>query len=86
MGNHGAIPLAIVSPGETVQLVEIQGGHRLKKRLADLGLNAGMTVRVVRNDSTGPLILAVKHDSRLALGRGMAYKIQVALPKGRTPE
>ena len=48
----------------------------MKRRLADLGLNAGMTVKVINGISQGPLILAVK-DSRLAIGRGMAEQIIV---------
>jgi len=70
------MPLAMVSPGEEVRLVAIHGGQRLRKRLADLGLNVGMTVRVLQHNGHGPLILAVK-DSRLAVGRGMAHKIMV---------
>jgi Fe2+ transport system protein FeoA len=70
------MPLAMVSPGEEVCLVSIRGGQRMRKRLADLGLNLGMTVRVLQHNGHGPLILAVK-DSRLAVGRGMAHKILV---------
>jgi Fe2+ transport system protein FeoA len=70
------MPLAMVTPGEEVRLTAIHGGQRMRKRLADLGLNLGMTVRVMQHDGHGPLILAVK-DSRLALGRGMAHKIEV---------
>jgi Fe2+ transport system protein FeoA len=70
------MPLVMVQPGEEVRLVAVQGGLRLRKRLADLGLNLGMTVRVLQHNGHGPLILAVK-DSRLALGRGMAHKIMV---------
>lgn len=70
------MPLAMVTPGEEVRLTAIHGGQCMRKRLADLGLNLGMTVRVMHCDGHGPLILAVK-DSRLALGRGMAHKIMV---------
>jgi Fe2+ transport system protein FeoA len=62
--------------GEEVRLVEVQGGKQIRRRLADLGLNMGMTVRVVHGISRGPIILAVK-DSRLAIGRGMAEQIIV---------
>ena len=68
--------LSMVSAGESVRLVAIHGGHRMRKRLADLGLNIGMTMKVVQNGGRGPLILAIK-DSRLALGRGMAHHILV---------
>jgi Fe2+ transport system protein FeoA len=77
--RHGssAMPLSMVSPGETVELVQIREGRRLRKRLADLGLNVGLDIRVVQNCFSGPLILAVKEDARLAIGRGMAHQILV---------
>lgn len=68
--------LATSKIGEDVRLVEVQGGKQLRKRLADLGLNMGMTVRVVHSLNQGPIIIAVK-DSRLAIGRGMAEHILV---------
>ncbi len=71
------IPLSKISAGQTVELVAVQGGRRLRKRLADLGLNSGSQVRVVQNHFAGPLILAVQRDTRLAIGRGMAHKISV---------
>jgi Fe2+ transport system protein FeoA len=70
------MPLSMVSPGQEVRLVTIHGGRRLRKRLADLGLGLGTTLKVVQAGMTGPLIVAVK-DSRLVLGRGMAHKIMV---------
>jgi Fe2+ transport system protein FeoA len=72
-----AMPLSMITPGETVELVQIREGKRLRKRLADLGLNVGLDVRVVQNCFGGPLILAVKEDARLAIGRGMAHQILV---------
>lgn len=78
-GNGQTMPLSMVSPGETVELVKIRGGRVLRKRLADLGLNIGTTVRVVQGNHRGPMILAVKEDTRLAIGRGMAHKIRVTL-------
>jgi len=70
------MPLAMASPGESVQLVSVHGGQRLCRRLADLGLNIGMVVRVVQRSDHGPLILDVK-GSRLVIGRGMAHHIHV---------
>ena len=71
------MPLTMVSPNEEVKLVAIRGGDRIRKRLADMGLTPGTTMRVVQVDDWGPLIVAFKDDARLALGRGMAHKIQV---------
>ena len=78
MNGRPMMPLALVTPGEEVRLIEIRGGLRMRKRLADLGLNLGMDVRVVQQGWQGPLIIAVK-ESRLALGHQMAHKILVEL-------
>ena len=79
-GSGPIMPLGMVKTGETVKLIEIQGGRKIRKRLADLGLNIGMSARIVQGGFYGPIILAVKDDSRLALGRGVAHKILVSLP------
>jgi len=71
------MPLTMATSGETVRLVAIRGGRRIRRRLADLGLTPGTTLRVIRTDSGGPLIVAFKDNVRLALGHGMAHKIQV---------
>lgn len=72
-------PLTYANDGETVSLTEIRACSTVPKRLGDLGLNIGMQVRIVQSNTTGPLILAVKNDSRLAVGRGTAQKIMVQL-------
>ena len=71
------MPLTMVTPGERVRMVAIRGGHTVRKRLADLGLTPGTVLQIVQADGRGPLIIAFKNDARLALGRGMAHKIQV---------
>lgn len=78
--HHATMPLSMARPGETVELVEIRGGHRMRKRLADLGLNVGMKVRVVQGNHGEQKILAVKEDTRLAIGKGMSHKIIVTNP------
>lgn len=86
MNNHNAVetyPLTFASRGETVMLSEIRAGNRVRQRLAELGLTLGMEVRIVQGDLNGPVILAVKNDTRLAIGRGMAQKIVVTPLKGK---
>ncbi|GAB4574398.1 MAG: hypothetical protein Kow0077_20740 [Anaerolineae bacterium] len=78
-------PLCFTHPGETVKIVEIRGGRRLRKRLADLGLNVGMAVRVIQGTHGGPMLLAFKGDARLAIGAGIAQKILVAPEDTATP-
>jgi ferrous iron transport protein A len=58
-------------------MIAIQGGHTIRKRLSDLGLTPGTVLQIVQANAHGPLIIAVKNDARLVLGRGMAHKIQV---------
>jgi Fe2+ transport system protein FeoA len=72
------IPLALIAEGEEARLIGVQGGSSLRKRLADLGLNIGMDIRVIRKSPDGPMILGVK-ESRLALGRGMTRRVMVEI-------
>ena len=70
-------PISLAARGETVSLIEIRGCDKVRQHLGELGLNVGLTVRVVQSDFSGPLILAVRNDTRLAIGQGMAQKIMV---------
>ena len=70
-------PLCNARCDQCVRLVSIEGGKTLRKRLAELGLSSGDEIRVVQRHGHGPLILAVKEDTRMAIGRGMAEKILV---------
>ncbi len=79
----GQFPLTFATRGEWVMLQDIRAGNRMRKRLGDLGLYIGMQVRIVQDDHSGPVILAVKNDSRLAVGRGMAQKIMVSRAEER---
>ena len=72
-----SIPLPMAAHGQALRLVSVEAGLRLRQRLADLGLTPGATLRLVQSENGGPLIVALKDDSRLALGRGMALAIMV---------
>ena len=73
--NNGLLPLSMVGTGQTVKLVEIMAGTKLRRRLTELGLTPGVELQVMQ-DQGGPLLLSV-YNSRLAVGRGMAHKIMV---------
>ncbi len=75
-----AMPLSLVGRGEHVIVHRIDGAEAARQRLLELGLNRGAHVRVMQNDHGGRMILAVKNDARLALGRGMAHHILVTSP------
>jgi Fe2+ transport system protein FeoA len=69
------VPLSDVNEGRRVTVRSVSGGQGLVCRLAALGLMTGASIVVLRN-AGGPFLLAVK-GTRIAIGRGMAYKILV---------
>ncbi len=71
------MPLSMASPGETVQVVEVEAGRGLNRRLTDMGLVPGTEVRVVNSQGAGAVVVEVK-GTRLALGHGMAHRILVS--------
>ncbi len=75
--GKGLLPLTMVSAGQRVRLVEITAEHKLRRRLTELGLTPGVELNVVQAQG-GPLLLTV-HESRLALGRGLAHQIMVQI-------
>jgi len=76
MEHKQARPLSKVKAGETVKLAGIEAGRGLKNRLASMGLVTNVEITVVSNSHPGPFVISVKN-SKMMLGRGMAYKIMV---------
>ena len=70
------MPLAIVSPGEVVQVVDVRAGWGLRRRLADMGLTPGVVIRVMNSQMPGPIVIDLR-GSRLVLGHGMTQRILV---------
>ena len=70
------MPLSMVEEGEPKTIVKVGGKEEVRKFLENLGFVYGTVVTVV-SSLGGNMILKVK-DSRVALGRDMASKIQVA--------
>ena len=70
------MPLSMVEEGEPKTIVKVGGKEEVRKFLENLGFVDGTVVTVV-SSLGGNMILRVK-DSRVALGRDMASKIQVA--------
>jgi len=70
-------PLSTAAHNTSLRLINIEGGRKLRRRLAELGLNPGCEIRVVHAFGGGPIVLAVKEDTRMAIGRGMARHIMV---------
>jgi len=70
------MPLTIVPPGKEATLISIAGGMGLRTRLADMGLNEGVKIKVLHSHRPGPCVVLVGN-TRLALGHGMAQKMLV---------
>jgi ferrous iron transport protein A len=73
--DNSLMPLAMVRPGEQVILVTVNAGRGLTRRLADMGLYPGVSIRVIQSHP-GPFLLQLGA-SKLALGHGIAHKILV---------
>lgn len=76
-------PLSHAVEGQRVRVVQIEGGGRVRRRLAELGLLPGSEVRVIRSYRSGPLVVIVRQDTRLVLGYGVAAKIMVQAAGGQ---
>jgi len=74
------VPLSKLGVGEVGVVQQLNGGRGVVSRLAALGFTPDAEVRVMQNFGRGPLIVNVR-DTRIALGRGEAGKIEV-LRKG----
>ncbi len=58
-----------------VEVVRVDGGQRLVRRLAALGIVPGVSITVDR--SSRPALVTVGH-TRIAVGRGVALAVEVA--------
>lgn len=70
------MPLSMARPGEVVTVVHVRAGWGLTRRLADMGLLPGVSIRVINSQMPGPIIIDLR-GSRLVLGHGLAHKIMV---------
>ncbi len=61
--------------GERVNIKCVGCGKNFKRRLTELGLFDGTEVEIIKNDHLSPLIIGI-FDSKIALGRGEAFKIR----------
>jgi ferrous iron transport protein A len=66
-----------VERGRRVRVVDFQGGRGLRLRLAQYGLYPGDIARVVRIAPVGGPVLIEVDGREIALGRGVAAKVQV---------
>ena len=67
--------------GRALRIVDVQGGEGVRRRLLALGFHVGAVVEVnARGILRGPLLVKnLTSETSLALGRGVARKIQVEI-------
>jgi len=65
--------LAEMPVGQRVRITGYRGGRMLRARLLAMGLNLGRELHVLQNNR-GLIIVGV-NGGRVALGRGISYKI-----------
>ncbi len=71
--------LDTVEVRKQARVIVIDGGHRVRSHLNTLGIHVGDWLTVVeRAPFRGPVLVEV-NGTRLALGRGVASKIQVEI-------
>jgi ferrous iron transport protein A len=80
--TEDGLALSAVRSGQHVRIHRIRGGHHFLSRLASLGFTPGARLRVVQNFGRGPIIVNLR-DTRVALGRGEAAKIEVEAQGGK---
>ncbi len=76
MSNENATCLSDLASGEVGVVQSLAGGRGFVTRLAALGFVPGGEVTMVQNLGRGPIIVLVR-DTRIALGRGEARKVQI---------
>lgn len=70
------MPLAMANQGERLKIQDITGGEKARRQLEDMGLSLGCELEVLSTGG-GPMVVACR-GTRLALGRGVARKVQVS--------
>ncbi len=71
------MPIVFAPPGENLRVIRVLADEKTKKHLESLGITIGSQLTVL-SVSGGSIIVMVR-DSRLALDKGVATKILVAL-------
>ena len=68
-----------ISPGNSVRVVDFDGGVHLRIKLTQYGIYPGDCLRLLRKAPMGGPLLVACNEREIALGRGVADKIIVEL-------
>ncbi len=70
------IKLTNLQAGKKAKVVSINGGVGVKTRLQAMGIFPGVYISVIQSLGKGPVIIEAGN-TRLAIGRGMAEKVEI---------
>ncbi|MBD2429099.1 FeoA family protein [Phormidium sp. FACHB-1136] len=71
------LPLPMMAIGDRAWIVEIKGGHRMVRRLTDLGLAQGSEITIVSRSESGSVIVGFQ-GCRIGIGAGIAHRVIVS--------
>lgn len=71
-----SFPLAMAGDGETVRIVSVFRGRKIREKLQGMGIQIDDVIKVVQRRDKGAVLIS-KENNRYALGGGMALKIDV---------
>ena len=77
--SNALLPLSTLKAGEKGIVRQISGGMGFLKKLINIGIRTGSTVKVL-NTSAGPIIVAAE-GTKAAIGKGVASKILLEVIK-----
>jgi Fe2+ transport system protein FeoA len=66
--------------GQEYRIMCFSPGKSLEKKLGDMGISAGSLIRKLSGRKNGGPVMIRHKNTRIALGRGMASKIEVDMP------
>ena len=81
--DKSALFLSEMPPGSISKITNVLGGSAVKKRLEDLGLRIGSRIEVISTQFLRGPVTVKAGGTTLAIGHGMAGKIEVETDNGR---
>ena len=76
MKTKTLLPLSLLSEGETGTVVKLNGGRTFQEKMISMGITQGNIIEVL-SGTPGQALLVLIGSTRLALGFGLAHKIEI---------
>jgi ferrous iron transport protein A len=76
MKTKKILPLSLLSEGETGTVIKLNGGKTFQEKMISMGITKGDIIEVLTG-TQGQALLVLIGSTRLALGYGLAHKIEI---------